>query len=52
VGFLLVLALLNLAGFVAFCVGVFITVPISLAALMYAYEDIFKLHGLPPTPVP
>jgi serine/threonine protein kinase len=41
-GFLLVLALLNLAGIVACCIGVFVTIPVSLAALMYAYEDIFS----------
>ena len=41
-GFLLVLALLNLAGFLAFCVGALRHLPVSLAALMYAYEDIFN----------
>jgi serine/threonine protein kinase len=39
-GFLVILALINLAGFVAFVVGIFIAFPITLAALMYAYEDI------------
>jgi len=46
-GFLLVLGLLNLAGLFALCVGVFVTVPVSLAALMYAYEDIFNPPGVP-----
>ena len=41
-GFLLVLGLFNLAGLVACLVGFFVTLPISLAALMYAYEDIFN----------
>jgi len=34
--------LLNLAGFLVFCgLGLFFTVPISMAAAAYAYEDIF-----------
>jgi len=41
-GFLLVLGLLNLAGFVACLVGAFITLPVSFASLMYAYEDIIN----------
>jgi hypothetical protein len=41
-GFLLVLGLLNLAGLAACFVGVFVTIPVSLAALMYAYEDIIN----------
>jgi serine/threonine protein kinase len=41
-GVLLVLALLNLGGIMACCLGVFVTFPISLAALMYAYEDIIN----------
>jgi uncharacterized membrane protein len=50
-GFLLVLGLLNLAGLVACLVGFFVTLPVSFAALMYAYEDIFSppgLRGAPP----
>jgi len=49
-GFLLVLGLVNLAGLMACCVGVFVTFPVSLAALMYAYEDIFNPPGLAPAP--
>jgi serine/threonine protein kinase/capsular polysaccharide biosynthesis protein len=41
-GFLIVLGLFNLAGLVACLVGVFVTLPVSFAALMYAYEDIFS----------
>ena len=37
----LVLAAINFAGLLAFGVGVFLTAPLTLAALMYAYEDIF-----------
>jgi len=47
-GFLIVLALLNLGGVLLCLVGVFITLPVSLAALMYAYEDIVNPPGLPP----
>ena len=49
-GFLVVLGLVNLLGLMLCFVGVFITVPISLAALMYAYEDIFNPRELPPSP--
>jgi serine/threonine protein kinase len=41
-GFLLVLGLINLAGLAACVVGIFVTLPLSLAALMYAYEDIIN----------
>jgi predicted Ser/Thr protein kinase len=44
-GFVLVLALLHLAGFLAFCLGIFIAAPIAMASLMYAYEDIFGAAG-------
>ena len=49
-GFLLVLGVFNLAGVMACCVGFFVTFPISLAALMYAYEDVFHPPGLSSTP--
>ncbi len=39
-GFVIVLALIDLAGILVFGVGLFFTFPITLAALMYAYEDI------------
>ena len=41
-GFLLVLGLVNLIGLMALGVGVFVTLPVSFAALMYAYEDIIN----------
>jgi hypothetical protein len=41
-GFLLVLMLINVVGMMTLCVGVFVTIPVSLAALMYAYEDIYN----------
>ena len=40
-GFTVVLTLLNFAGVLAFGIGFFLTAPISLAAVLYAYEDIF-----------
>ena len=46
-GFLIVLGLVNLAGLICCCVGVFVTLTVSLAALMYAYEDIINPPGLP-----
>ena len=49
-GFLIILALVNLGGVLLCFVGVFITLPVSIAALMYAYEDIFNAPGLPTAP--
>lgn len=46
-GFMIVCTLLNLAGFLAFCVGVFVTVPVTMIAFTYAYEDIFRASGTP-----
>jgi len=39
--FLLVYGLLSMAGLIACCIGIFVTMPIGLGALMYAYETIF-----------
>jgi len=44
-GFVLILALLHVAGFLVFCLGFFIAAPIAMASLMYAYEDIFGASG-------
>jgi hypothetical protein len=41
-GFAIVLALVNLAGVLACFVGVFVTAPLTMIALTYAYEDIFR----------
>lgn len=46
-GFLLTLVLVNLLGFLCLCVGIFVSVPVSLAALMYAYDDIFGASQAP-----
>ena len=40
-GLLVVTGLLNVAGLLVCCVGLLVTIPIGLAAIMYAYEDIF-----------
>jgi len=40
-GLLILISLLNLAGICACCVGVLFTLPVGLAALMFAYETIF-----------
>jgi uncharacterized membrane protein len=40
--FLIVYGLLALAGMIACCIGIFVTMPIGFAALMYAYETIFS----------
>ncbi|MGA2801672.1 MAG: GYF domain-containing protein [Verrucomicrobiota bacterium] len=40
--FLLVYGLLVMAGIIACCIGIFVTLPIGLGALMYAYETIFS----------
>lgn len=41
-GLVVVTGLLNLAGFCLCCVGLLLTVPVSMAALMFAYETIFS----------
>ena len=44
-GLLAILAIFNLAGILALGIGVFLTAPIALATMMYAYEDIFGSAG-------
>lgn len=41
-GLAVLVGLVNLAGLVACCVGILVTFPIGLAAMMYAYETIFS----------
>jgi hypothetical protein len=43
--FLIVLLMLNFAGVICLGVGLFVTFPVTVAALMYAYEDIFQVAG-------
>jgi uncharacterized membrane protein len=40
-GLVLMFSLLMLLGVLACCVGIFVAAPVSIAALSYAYEDIF-----------
>ena len=40
-GLFIVAGLINIIGLLACIVGIFVTLPIGFAALMYAYEDIF-----------
>jgi len=39
---LLVTGIVIIAGLVGCCIGIIVTIPIGLAALMFAYEDIFR----------
>jgi hypothetical protein len=44
-GLVIVLVLVGFSGLLAFGIGFFITAPIAVCALMYAYEDIFGEAG-------
>jgi uncharacterized membrane protein len=44
-GLALVLFILNIVGVLACLVGCIVTAPISVAAAMYAYEDLFRPPG-------
>jgi hypothetical protein len=37
-------ALITVCGLLACCIGIFATTPIGIAAILYAYEDIFGAH--------
>jgi hypothetical protein len=41
-GLVLLNALVGISGLLACCIGVFVTAPLALVSLMYAYEDIFQ----------
>jgi uncharacterized membrane protein len=41
-GLVVVCGLINVVGVVACCVGIFVSLPLSIGALMYAYETIFS----------
>lgn len=47
-GFAIVMILIHLLGVLALGVGIFVSIPVTLIALMYAYEDIFRAAGGPP----
>jgi hypothetical protein len=40
-GLMLVAGLIGMLGVLLCCIGIFLTIPITIAAAMYAYEDIF-----------
>lgn len=44
---MVVCGLINVAGICACCIGIFLSVPLTMAALMYAYETIFSASGAP-----
>jgi serine/threonine protein kinase len=46
-GFVVVLGLMNLAGLLACGIGILVTLPVSYASLMFAYEDIINPPGRP-----
>jgi uncharacterized membrane protein len=48
-GFLMVCGLVNCAGIIVCCLGLFVTIPIVFGALMYAYEDVFNPPATPTT---
>ena len=41
-GLMVVMGLVNLAGLLLCCVGLLVTIPIGIAAMMFAYETIFS----------
>ncbi|MEO5803750.1 MAG: GYF domain-containing protein [Verrucomicrobiota bacterium] len=49
-GFAIVMGLVNVIGVLACCVGVFVTAPLTMIALLYAYEDIFRAPVATPAP--
>jgi hypothetical protein len=46
-GLVLLNGLISVSGFVACCIGVFVTAPIALGSLLYAYEDLFGHRTAP-----
>ena len=40
----LLAGLISVLGLIACCIGVFVTAPIGIAAILYAYEDILGAH--------
>lgn len=47
-GLFLMALLLNLLGMLACCVGLLITLPVTTAAIVYAYEDVFGNRAVAP----
>jgi hypothetical protein len=46
-GLVMIVLLLNLAGFLACLIGLLITIPWTTLAIVYAYEDIFSARSAP-----
>ena len=46
-GFVLLCVLVRLLGLLACCIGVWVAMPVTTAALLYAYEDIFGSRAAP-----
>ena len=40
-GLMLVNGLVSFAGLAACCIGIFVSIPVGIVSLMYAYEDLF-----------
>lgn len=54
-GLVIVCALINLAGLLALIIGIFVTSPITIATLLYAYEDVVgqvKISPVRPAAIP
>jgi hypothetical protein len=51
-GLLLANVLVILAGLVVCCIGVYVALPVTFGALIYAYEDIFGAPSAAPSPAP
>ncbi len=41
-GLLIVVSLLQIVGFLAFCIGIFVSMPLIFGSIVYAYDDIFR----------
>jgi len=48
-GLLIVIALINVVGIMLCCVGMFLSFPLCIAAMMYAYETLFSTREAQPT---
>lgn len=51
-GLFLVCILIGMAGSLVFCIGFLLAMPVTIAAVVYAYEDIFGARPVPGAPAP
>jgi hypothetical protein len=49
-GFTIIMGLINLAGMLACCIGIFVSMPLAFGALMCAYETLFTPRAPQPGP--